>query len=54
VFRGAFIWALLGGASARRVLALAATAAALACRGQGAQGALPSAREVEARVPAPE
>jgi sugar/nucleoside kinase (ribokinase family) len=48
VFRGAFAWALLRGAPAARVLALAATAAALACRGRGAQGALPTAAEVEA------
>jgi sugar/nucleoside kinase (ribokinase family) len=47
VFRGAFVWALLRGASAERVLALAATAAALACRGEGAQGALPTAADVE-------
>jgi sugar/nucleoside kinase (ribokinase family) len=40
----------LHGASAPRVLALAACAAALACRGRGAQGALPTAAEVEARV----
>jgi sulfofructose kinase len=52
VFRGAFVWALLCGAPPARVLALAATAAALACTGQGAQGALPSAAEVEARAPA--
>jgi len=52
VFRGAFVWALLCGASARRVLALAATAAALACRGEGAQGALPTATDVEARLQA--
>jgi sulfofructose kinase len=47
VFRGAFAWALLRGASARRAVALAATAGALACRGAGAQGALPGADEVE-------
>jgi sugar/nucleoside kinase (ribokinase family) len=50
VFRGAFVWALLRGASAQRALALAACAAALACRGHGAQGALPTAAEVEART----
>lgn len=50
VFRGAFVWALLGGASAPRALALAACAAALACRGHGAQSALPTAAEVEARM----
>jgi sulfofructose kinase len=47
VFRGAFVWALLRGAAAARALALAAGAAALACRGQGAQGSLPAADEVE-------
>jgi len=47
VFRGAFAWALLGGASAKQVLALAAAAAALACRREGAQGALPAVAEVE-------
>jgi len=47
VFRGAFAWALLRGASARRAVALAATAGALACRGAGAQVALPGADEVE-------
>jgi sugar/nucleoside kinase (ribokinase family) len=46
VFRGAFAWALLRAESASRALALAATAAALACRGQGAQGALPTAEDV--------
>jgi len=46
VFRGAFAWALLRGASARRALALAATAGALACRREGAQGALPTADDV--------
>jgi sugar/nucleoside kinase (ribokinase family) len=51
VFRGAFVWGLLRGATAMRALALAATAAALACRGQGAQGALPTAGEVEALMP---
>ena len=50
VFRGAFAWALLCGASARRTLALAATAGALACEGQGAQGALPTAAEVTRRA----
>jgi sugar/nucleoside kinase (ribokinase family) len=47
VFRGAFAWALLRGADARRALALAAAAGALACRGQGAQGSLPTASELE-------
>jgi sugar/nucleoside kinase (ribokinase family) len=51
VFRGAFAWALLCGASARRAVALAATAGALACRGAGAQGALPSGAEVEQGAP---
>src|SRR5262249_38830281 len=49
-FRGAFAWALLAGASAPRVLALASVAAALACRAEGAQGALPTATEVEAAL----
>ena len=51
VFRGAFAWALLSGASARRALALAATAGALACCGAGAQGSLPTAADVERGVP---
>jgi len=51
VFRGAFAWALVSGASARRALALAATAGALACRGAGAQGSLPTAAEVEQGAP---
>jgi sugar/nucleoside kinase (ribokinase family) len=50
VFRGAFVWALLRGGSAARVLAVAACAGALACRGQGAQGALPTAAEVEQQL----
>jgi sugar/nucleoside kinase (ribokinase family) len=50
VFRGAFVWALLRGASAPRALALAACAAALACRGEGAQSALPTAAEVEGQL----
>jgi len=51
VFRGAFAWALLRGVSARRAVALAATAGALACRGAGAQGSLPTAADVERGVP---
>jgi sulfofructose kinase len=51
VFRGAFAWAVVRGASARRAIAWAATAGALACRGAGAQGALPSAAEVEQGAP---
>ena len=47
VFRGAFAWALVRGASARRALALAATAGALACRGAGAQGSLPTVAELQ-------
>jgi sugar/nucleoside kinase (ribokinase family) len=47
VFRGAFAWAVLRGSGARRALALAAAAGGLACRGPGAQGALPTAAEVE-------
>jgi sugar/nucleoside kinase (ribokinase family) len=50
VFRAAFAWALLRGAAAPRALALAAGAAALACMGQGAQGSLPIAAEVERLV----
>jgi sugar/nucleoside kinase (ribokinase family) len=45
-FRGAFAWALVRGESARRALVLAATAGALACRGAGAQGSLPTAAEL--------
>jgi sugar/nucleoside kinase (ribokinase family) len=50
VFRGAFVVGVLRGDDARRTLARAATAAALACRGAGAQGDLPEAAEVEARM----
>jgi sugar/nucleoside kinase (ribokinase family) len=51
VFRGAFAWAVLGGASARRALALAAAAGGLACRGVGAQGSLPTPAELEEWAP---
>jgi sugar/nucleoside kinase (ribokinase family) len=50
VFRGAFVVGVLRGDDARRTLVRAATAAALACRGAGAQGDLPEAAEVEARM----
>ena len=48
VFRGAFAWGLCLGGGAGQVLAGSAAAAALACTGDGAQGALPSAAEVKA------
>jgi sugar/nucleoside kinase (ribokinase family) len=52
VFRGAFVWGLSRGGDARQVLAWSAAAASLSCRGFGAQGALPTAAEVERRVAA--
>lgn len=48
VFHAAFGWALLAGCDGDGVLRRASAAAALACGGLGAQGALPSADEVEA------
>ena len=50
VFRGAFAWALLAGRGPQEVLAWANAAAALSCRGPGAQGALPTRSEVESRL----
>jgi sugar/nucleoside kinase (ribokinase family) len=50
VFRGSFAVALLAGCGARDVLEWANAAAGLACLGRGAQGALPRAAEVEARL----
>lgn len=52
VFRGAFVWGLLQGLGPADVLAAAATAAALGCRGAGAQGALPTARELRTHLAA--
>lgn len=48
VFRGAFAWGILQGLQADAVLQAAAVAAALSCRGQGAQGALPDREALEA------
>ena len=50
VFRGAFAVGVARGDPARRALGRAAAAAALACRGAGAQGSLPDAAEVEALI----
>jgi sugar/nucleoside kinase (ribokinase family) len=50
VFRGAFACALLTGRGPREVLEWACAAAGLACLGRGAQGALPDASDVEARL----
>jgi sugar/nucleoside kinase (ribokinase family) len=50
VFRGAFAWGLLAGRGPREVLEGACIAAGLACLGRGAQGALPQAADVEARL----
>lgn len=50
VFRGALAWASLAGHGPRAALAFANAAAALSCRGAGAQGALPTRSEVEARL----
>lgn len=50
VFRGAFAWGLLRGLDPEQVLRVANTAAALGCRGAGAQGALPDAAAVEASL----
>ncbi len=47
VFHAAFTWGLLEGWGAERVLRAANCAAALSCRGVGAQGALPTRDEVE-------
>jgi len=50
VFRGAFAWALLRGCGPREVLEASCAAAGLACRGRGAQGALPDASELTAQL----
>lgn len=50
VFRGAFAWALCSGMGAERTLRVANTAAALACTGAGAQGALPRRDALEAAL----
>lgn len=50
VFRGALAFAALDGRGARASLAFACAAAGLACLGRGAQGALPTRAEVEARL----
>jgi sugar/nucleoside kinase (ribokinase family) len=48
VFHAAFAWGLLEGLADERLLRAANAAAALACRGLGAQGDLPTRRELEA------
>ena len=48
VFHAAFAWGVLEGWSGERLLCTANAAAALACRGFGAQGELPTRGEVEA------
>ncbi len=48
VFHAAFAWGLLEGFSGERLLRTANAAAALACRGLGAQGDLPTRAELEA------
>jgi len=50
VFRGALAWASLAGRGPRAALEFANAAAALSCRAPGAQGALPTRSEVEARL----
>jgi sugar/nucleoside kinase (ribokinase family) len=50
VFRGAFAWALTDGRGPSDALAVANIAAALSCRGLGAQGALPTREEIDARL----
>jgi sugar/nucleoside kinase (ribokinase family) len=47
VFRGAFAWGLLQGLDVEALLRAANGAAALACRGLGAQGALPDATRLQ-------
>jgi sugar/nucleoside kinase (ribokinase family) len=46
VFHAAFLWALLEGRSAAAVLRAANAAAAISCRGLGAQGRLPDREEL--------
>jgi len=48
VFHAAFAWGVLEGLSGERLLRTANAAAALACRGFGAQGELPTRSELEA------
>jgi sugar/nucleoside kinase (ribokinase family) len=48
VFHAAFAWALLEGLEGEALLAAANAAAALSCRGLGAQGDLPTRAELEA------
>jgi sugar/nucleoside kinase (ribokinase family) len=48
VFHGAFAWGLLRGLGAGELLRIANAAAAFACTGRGAQGALPDASRLEA------
>jgi sugar/nucleoside kinase (ribokinase family) len=48
VFHGAFAWGLLAGLDAEALLRAANAAAALACTGRGAQGALPDRARLEA------
>jgi sugar/nucleoside kinase (ribokinase family) len=48
VFHGAFAWGLLQGLDVAALLRAANAAAALACTGRGAQGALPDAAQLEA------
>ncbi|HXH23859.1 MAG TPA: PfkB family carbohydrate kinase [Vicinamibacterales bacterium] len=50
VFRGAFIYALLGGRSPADVLRFATAAAAVSCTREGAIGGVPTLAEVEALV----
>jgi sugar/nucleoside kinase (ribokinase family) len=50
VFRGALAWALLAGRGPQAALTFANAAAALSCRGAGAQGALPTHGEIESRL----
>ena len=49
-YRGAFAWGVLQGLEADAVLHAAGVAAALSCRGQGAQGALPDRAALEAAL----
>jgi sulfofructose kinase len=53
VFRGAFIYALLGGRGPADVLRFAAAAAAVSCTREGAIGGVPTLAEVEAVLGAP-
>jgi sulfofructose kinase len=52
VFHGAFAWGLLAGLDAKALLRAANAAAALACTGRGAQGALPDRAQLEALLAA--